>query len=170
MKQKGFYFPIGIAFVVGLILGIEITIIFQRFHSIRTAKACSKIPDGRFAVFVPRSNLVDRINLKKVVSSNNWAFNANCKLFKSKDDYIKESEVLKSSSLLVERDETTPPDYVKIPSERYKIKKIWTGQLIGYFTEEEANLVKSKILESTYKKEPDFVREPFVVNNINTNN
>jgi hypothetical protein len=170
MKKQAFFFPLITGFVAGLIFGIEFTLIFQRFHSSHTAQACSKIPDGRFAVFVPKSDLVDEKNLKKVVNSNYWAFNSTCNLFKSKNDYIRESEVLRSTSLLVERDQKTPPGYVKVTSKRYELQKIWTGNLIGYFSEEDANIVKAKIIESAYKNEPDFLKEPFIINNMNTNN
>ncbi|NEQ80491.1 MAG: hypothetical protein F6K26_09595 [Moorea sp. SIO2I5] len=168
MHEKKFYFPLFSGLIAGLIFGIQLTLFIQIILENYSARACAKIPDGKFAVFVPTSYLLNKINLKRVVISNKWAYNYNCKLFKSKHDYIKNSQVIKSDSFI--KDNYARAGYIQVPSERYMLRKVWRGTLIGYFSEYEANLVRNKVLESAYSKEPKPIDKPFVVNNINTNN
>ncbi|NEP58702.1 MAG: hypothetical protein F6K31_17070 [Symploca sp. SIO2G7] len=171
MKIKFYYLPLASTFLIaGIFLGIQITLLIQAFVPFPYAKSCAKIPNNEFAIFVPNSFILDRTNLMRVVESNRWAHNENCKLFKSKYDYVKKSEASHLEFAGASQDENTPVGYVKIPSKKYEIKSVWQGVLVGYFSQQEAQVVKQKIMESAYKKEPNYRKEPFIVNNINTNN
>jgi|GEM_PF-5431233 len=169
MKRRFYYLPLTSTLIAGIFLGIQITLLVQSLVSFPYTKACAKIPDRKFAVFIPNSLILDKTNLMRVVESNKWAYNGNCKLFKSKHDYVEEDEVSHQFAW-ASQDENTPVGYVKIPSKRYDFKQVWRGVLVGYFSKQEAQVVKQKIMESAYKNEPNYQREPFVVNNINTNN
>jgi len=170
MKIKLYYLPLASALIAGIFLGIQITLLVQEFVPFPYTKSCAKIPNKKFAIFVPNSLILDKTNLMRVVESNKWAHNENCKLFKSKYDYVKGGEASILELTGTSQDENTPVGYVKIPSKKYEIKPVWQGVLVGYFSQQEAQIVKQKIMESSYKKEPDSRREPFIVNNINTNN
>ena len=170
MKNRLYYLPLASALIAGIFLGIQSTLLVQALVPFPYTKACAKIPDRKFAVFVPNSLILDKTNLIRVVESNKWAYNENCKLFKSEHDYVKETEISHPRFAWASQDENTPVGYVKIPSKKYELKKVWQGVLIGYFSQQEAQIVKQKIMESAFKDQPSYQREPFIVNNINTNN